>query len=72
MNSYGDSTAVSATSQNKVGRPADDDDDVDLFGSDEEDEDAAKVREERLKMYAAKKSNSKNHLSIYFKIKSVL
>ncbi|CAB0008196.1 unnamed protein product [Nesidiocoris tenuis] len=34
-----------------------DDDDVDLFGSeDEEDEEAAKVREERLKAYADKKS----------------
>lgn len=40
-------------------KPADDDDDVDLFGTDDEDEDAeaAKVREERLKAYAAKKSN---------------
>jgi len=36
--------------------PADDDDDVDLFGSDEEDEDAAKIREERLAAYADKKS----------------
>ena len=37
---------------------ADDDDDVDLFGSDEEeDAEAAKIREERLKAYAAKKSN---------------
>jgi len=37
----------------------DDDDDVDLFGSDDEEEDAeaARIREERLKMYAAKKSN---------------
>ncbi|XP_046413158.1 probable elongation factor 1-delta isoform X2 [Neodiprion virginianus] len=37
---------------------ADDDDDVDLFGSDSEgeDEEAAKVREERLAAYAAKKS----------------
>nr|CAD7426009.1 unnamed protein product [Timema monikensis] len=35
----------------------DDDDDVDLFGSDEEDDtEAAKVREERLKAYAEKKS----------------
>jgi len=32
-----------------------DDDDVDLFASDEEDEDAAKVREQRLAEYAAKK-----------------
>ncbi|CAG9865274.1 unnamed protein product [Phyllotreta striolata] len=35
---------------------ADDDDDVDLFASDEETEEAAKVREERLKAYADKKS----------------
>ncbi|MCD1171610.1 hypothetical protein KPL84_00060, partial [Bacillus anthracis] len=37
----------------------DDADDVDLFGSDDEEEDAeaARVREERLKAYAAKKSN---------------
>jgi elongation factor 1-beta len=38
---------------------ADDDDDVDLFGSDEEEEEsaeAAKVRQERLDAYAAKKS----------------
>lgn len=36
---------------------ADDDDDVDLFGSDEEeDAEAAKIREERVKAYAAKKS----------------
>lgn len=35
----------------------DDDDDIDLFGSDEEeDAEAAKVREERLKAYAEKKS----------------
>jgi len=35
----------------------DDDDDVDLFGSeDEEDADAAKIREQRLAEYAAKKS----------------
>lgn len=33
-----------------------DDDDVDLFGSDEEDEEAAKIREERLKAYNEKKS----------------
>ncbi|XP_015516711.1 elongation factor 1-beta' [Neodiprion lecontei] len=41
----------------KAAKPADDDDDVDLFGSDEEeDAEAAKVREERLKAYAEKKS----------------
>jgi len=38
-------------------KPADDDDDVDLFGSDEEEDgEAAKVREQRLAEYAAKKS----------------
>jgi len=37
--------------------PAADDDDVDLFGSDEEeDEEAVKIREERLKAYSEKKS----------------
>jgi len=35
--------------------PADDDDEIDLFGS-EEDEEANKVREERLKQYADKKA----------------
>merc|ERR1711915_522633 len=46
-----------------VGAPApaaqeEDDDEVDLFGSDDEEEDAeaAKIREERLKAYAEKKS----------------
>lgn len=40
---------------------SDDDDGVDLFGSDSDDEDdaAAKVREQRLAEYAAKKSKSK-------------
>lgn len=38
--------------------PADDDDDVDLFGSDEEDDaEAEKLKEERVKAYTAKKSN---------------
>jgi len=38
-------------------KAADDDDDVDLFGSDdEEDADAAKIREQRLKEYADKKT----------------
>lgn len=35
---------------------ADDDDDVDLFGSDDEDEAAEKIKEERVKAYAEKKS----------------
>jgi elongation factor 1-beta len=44
--------------QNGVSKPAqDDEDDVDLFASDgEEDEEAAKVREQRLQEYADKKS----------------
>lgn len=51
-------------------KPADDDDDdVDLFGSDSEEEsaEAAKIREERLKAYASKKSKSN---SLFFNIKS--
>ncbi|KAL0107548.1 hypothetical protein PUN28_014694 [Cardiocondyla obscurior] len=40
-----------------TGKANDDDDDIDLFGSDEEeDAEAAKIREERLKAYAEKKS----------------
>lgn len=39
-------------------KPVKDEDEVDLFGSDDEEEDAeaARIREERLKMYAEKKS----------------
>jgi len=33
-----------------------DDDDIDLFGSDEEDEEAARIKQERLDAYAAKKA----------------
>ncbi|XP_015113949.1 elongation factor 1-beta' [Diachasma alloeum] len=41
----------------EAAKPADDDDDVDLFGSDEEeDAEAARIREERVKAYAEKKS----------------
>jgi len=42
----------------KKAAPADDEDDVDLFGSDNEEEDAeaAKIKEQRLAEYAAKKS----------------
>ena len=42
-------------------KPKDDDDEVDLFASDsdEESSEAAKIREERLAAYAAKKSKSK-------------
>lgn len=34
----------------------DDDDDIDLFGSDEEDEEAERIKQERLEAYAAKKA----------------
>lgn len=33
-----------------------DDDDIDLFGSDEEDEEAERIKQERLDAYAAKKA----------------
>ncbi|KAL0201722.1 hypothetical protein M9458_004909, partial [Cirrhinus mrigala] len=35
---------------------ADDDDDIDLFGSDEEDEEAERIKEERVKEYAQRKA----------------
>lgn len=34
----------------------DDDDDIDLFGSDEDDEETARIKQERLDAYTAKKS----------------
>lgn len=51
-------SAAAKSAPAKAAKPADDDDDVDLFGSesDEEDEAAAKIREQRLAEYAAKKS----------------
>lgn len=56
---YGDAKAAPAAAAAPAKK--DDDDDVDLFGSDEEEEseEKARIREERLKMYAAKKTNSK-------------
>lgn len=49
--------AAPAEPAKQPAKPAADDDDVDLFGSDEEeDAEAARVREERLKAYAEKKS----------------
>ncbi|XP_061095348.1 eukaryotic translation elongation factor 1 delta b (guanine nucleotide exchange protein) isoform X4 [Conger conger] len=44
--------------QPKVRAPVedDDDDDLDLFGSDEEDEEAERIREERVKQYSEKKA----------------
>lgn len=35
---------------------AEEDDDIDLFGSDEDDEETARIKQERLDAYAAKKS----------------
>lgn len=52
-------SAVPAAAANN--NKSDDDDGVDLFGSDSDDEDeaVAKIREQRLAEYAAKKSKSK-------------
>lgn len=49
---------VTAAPTTKPVAPAkqEEDDDVDLFASDEEDEEAVKIREERLKAYNEKKS----------------
>uniref|UniRef100_A0A1D1Z5S2 Elongation factor 1-beta n=1 Tax=Anthurium amnicola TaxID=1678845 RepID=A0A1D1Z5S2_9ARAE len=54
----GGAAAAAPAAAKPAAKPAaDDDDDVDLFGSDEEeDAEAAKIREERLAAYAAKKS----------------
>lgn len=41
---------------NTAAAAADDDDDIDLFGSDEDDEEASRIKQERLDAYAAKKS----------------
>merc|ERR1719341_744274 len=51
-------TTTSSAPSKKPEPVEDDDDEVDLFGSDDEEEDAdvARVREERLKAYADKKS----------------
>uniref|UniRef100_A0A3B4XU80 Eukaryotic translation elongation factor 1 delta a (guanine nucleotide exchange protein) n=1 Tax=Seriola lalandi dorsalis TaxID=1841481 RepID=A0A3B4XU80_SERLL len=42
--------------ENGGGDDDDDDDDIDLFGSDEEDEEAERLKQERLEAYAAKKA----------------
>ena len=50
------------------GAAADDDDDVDLFGSDDEvDEEAEKLKQERLKAYAEKKAKSNIFFMIIFR-----
>lgn len=46
---------VQAVKQVKV-ENGDDDDDLDLFGSDEEDEEAARIKQERVEAYTAKKA----------------
>ncbi|XP_028282451.1 eukaryotic translation elongation factor 1 delta a (guanine nucleotide exchange protein) isoform X2 [Parambassis ranga] len=47
---------VQAVKQVKVENGGDDDDDLDLFGSDEEDEEAARIKQERVEAYTAKKA----------------
>ena len=42
---------------NPKDKPAEDDDDMDLFGSDDEDPEVAKQREANLQAYKAKKAN---------------
>lgn len=49
-------TGTTTTKPAPPAKADDDDDDLDLFGSDEEDAEAARVREERLKAYSEKKS----------------
>uniref|UniRef100_T1JM91 Elongation factor 1-beta n=1 Tax=Strigamia maritima TaxID=126957 RepID=T1JM91_STRMM len=53
VESYGSCAVVSAANGKKV---EDDDDVVDLFGSDEEDPEAERIKQERLQAYNAKKS----------------
>ena len=59
--STGTTAASKPAAAPQPAKPAakDDDDDVDLFGSDEEDEEAERIKQERVAAYAAKKSNSK-------------
>ncbi|XP_075877813.1 eukaryotic translation elongation factor 1 delta a (guanine nucleotide exchange protein) isoform X2 [Nelusetta ayraudi] len=45
-----------AENGNAAAAADDDDDDIDLFGSDEDDEEASRIKQERLDAYAAKKS----------------
>lgn len=59
VNLGGKAAAAPAAAAKAPAKDDDDDDDVDLFGSDSEDEEdsaAAKIREQRLAEYAAKKS----------------
>jgi elongation factor 1-beta len=54
----GTATVPAAGKPTVTSKPADDDDDVDLFGSEDEEEtaEAARIKEERVAAYAAKKS----------------
>lgn len=56
-NAWGGSAVPQVAGAKTTTAAADDDDDVDLFGSDEEeDAEAARIREERVKAYSEKKS----------------
>ena len=59
-------SSAAAAAPAAAAKDSDDDDGVDLFGSDDEEEaaEAAKIREQRLADYAAKKSKSNNLLFI--------
>lgn len=57
LKSFGGACPLKSAPTTTKAQVADDDDDVDLFGSDEEDDaEAARIREERLKAYNEKKS----------------
>ncbi|CAK6964465.1 uncharacterized protein LOC128362310 [Scomber scombrus] len=53
---YTNGTTVQQKTSKPVDEEEDDDDDIDLFGSDEDDEEAEKLKEQRLKEYADKKA----------------
>jgi elongation factor 1-beta len=65
---YGEGGAAAAPAAPAAAKPAANDDDIDLFGSDdEEDAEAARLKEERVKAYQAKKSTSNYSSSISIK-----
>lgn len=60
VDAYGEASVCAKPAQGQAAKPAaaDDDDDFELFGSDDEpDAEAERIKEERLAAYAAKKSN---------------
>ena len=63
VDQYGPSGSAPAAPAKKAA----DDDDIDLFGDDDADEDAeaARIKEERVKAYQAKKANSNKLMYIY-------